>query len=103
MKPIRFHPAAEEEMTRAAAYYESQQADLGKRFLAVVQDALHRIDVNPLLYPVVEGDVRRCLTRIFPYGVLFRIRPDDCVVVAIMHLHRDPGYWRKRAAADNSS
>lgn len=34
MIPIRFHPEAEAEMMSAAKYYESQQKDLGKRFLA---------------------------------------------------------------------
>lgn len=96
MKPIRFHPDAEAEMIEAAAYYESQQQDLGRRFLASVQDALNRIQVNPVLYPEVEGDVRRCLTKTFPYGVLFLIRPDEYVVIAVMHLHRDPGYWKMR-------
>ena len=47
MNPIRFHPAAEAEMIAAVAYYEVQQENLGKRFLASVQDALNRIQVNP--------------------------------------------------------
>jgi cytochrome P450 len=96
MKPVRFHPEAQAEMMEAAAYYEAQQPQLGKRFLISVRDALNRIQVNPFLYPLVEGDVRRCLTRTFPFGVLFRIRPDEYVVVAVMHLHREPGYWKKR-------
>ncbi len=96
MKAVRFHPEAEAEMIEAAAYYEAQQHDLGRRFLTSVQDALNRIQVNPLLYHVVEGDVRRCLTRTFPYGILFRITPDKYVVIAVMHLHRDPDYWKKR-------
>ena len=62
MKPIRFHPHAVAEMVDTSAWYESQQTDLGKRFLAAVQDALNRIEVNPLVFPVVDGDVRRCLT-----------------------------------------
>ena len=96
MKPIRFHPDADLEMLDAAVWYESQQPDLGKRFLAAVQDALSRIELNPELYALVEGDVRRCLTRTFPFGVLFRIRPDFIAVIAVMHLHRDPDYWKNR-------
>ena len=96
MKPIRFHPDAEAEMIDAAAWYEMQQRDLGKRFLSAVQDSLNRIEINPLLFPVVEGDVHRCLTKIFPFGVLFRIKPEMIAVMAIMHLHRDPDYWKHR-------
>jgi toxin ParE1/3/4 len=96
MKSTRFHPKADAEMVDAAVWYETQQEDLGKRFLASVQDALNRIEVNPVLYPVVEGDVRRCLTKTFPFGVLFRIKSDMIVIMAVMHLHREPDYWKTR-------
>ena len=96
MKPIRFHPEAESEMIEAATWYEAQQKNLGKRFLTTVQDALNRIEFNPQLYQLVEHDVRRCLTKTFPFGVIFRIQPDVIVIMAIMHLHRDPDYWKNR-------
>jgi len=96
MKVVRFHPAAEAEMIEAAAYYEAQQPELGRRFLASVQDAVNRAVLNPPLYPIVELDVRRCLARTFPFGVLFRERPDKIVIMAVMHLHRDPDYWKNR-------
>ena len=75
MKAVRFHPEAEAEMVEAAAYYEAQQEHLGKRFLISVQDAINRVQINPLLYSTVEHDVRRCLTKTFPLGVLFRVLP----------------------------
>ncbi len=93
---VRLHPEAENEMIEAAAYYEAQQADLGKRFLAAIQDATNNILINPRLYPVVDLDVRRCLTKVFPFGVLFRIEPDEIVIVAVMHLARHPDYWKHR-------
>ncbi|MCP5523473.1 MAG: type II toxin-antitoxin system RelE/ParE family toxin [Verrucomicrobiales bacterium] len=96
MKPVRFHPDADAEMLNAAVWYESQQEDLGKRFLVAVQDALNRIQLNPELYSFVDGDVRRCLTKTFPFGVLFRIEPNVIAVMAVMHLHRDPDYWKNR-------
>lgn len=96
MIPVRFHPEADTEMMSAAKFYETQQKDLGKRFLASVQDALNKIQVNPLLYHEIEDSVRRCLTRTFPFGIVFRIMPDQFVIIAVMHLHRDPEYWKKR-------
>lgn len=95
MNVVKFHPDAESEMINAAAYYESQQPDLGRRFLAAVQDSINRILLNPRLYPVVELNVRRCLTKTFPFGILFREMPDKIVIMAVMHLHRDPDYWKK--------
>jgi toxin ParE1/3/4 len=96
MTLVRFHADAEAEMTDAAAYYERQHVDLGKRFLATVQDAVNRIQINPLLFPVVEYDVRRCRVKTFPYDVLFQILDDQIVVIAVMHLHREPNYWKTR-------
>lgn len=98
MKAVSFYPDAEVEMIEAAAYYETQQSDLGRRFLASVQDAVNRIRLNPHLYPTVGRDVRRCLTTIFPFGVLFKERPDEIVIIAVMHLHRDPDHWKSRAS-----
>lgn len=94
--PVRFHPHAQAEMAHAAAWYEAQQGNLGRRFLAAVQDAINRIQINPGLYPLIEGDVRRCLTKVFPYGILFRIMPSGIAIMAVMHLHREPGYWKDR-------
>ncbi len=96
MKTVVFQADAEAEMIEAAAWYEAQQLDLGRRFLASVQDSINRIIINPRLYPIVELDVRRCLIRTFPFGVLFRDRTDKIEVIAVMHLHRDPDYWLER-------
>ena len=96
MRKVRLHPQAEAEMTEAAVYYESRQEDLGKRFLASVQDAINGIVINPRLYPVIDLDVRRCLTKVFPFGVLFRLSDDEITVVAVMHLSRHPDYWKGR-------
>jgi hypothetical protein len=83
-------------MVAAAVYYEQQLADLGKRFLVCAQEAVSRIRINPQLYPVVDGEVRRCLTRTFPFALLYRDEPDQIVIVAVMRLHRDPDYWKNR-------
>ena len=96
MKIVRFHRAAEAEMREAAAWYEAQQPGLGSRFLVTVQDAVNRIVINPALYPVVDSDVRRCLTKTFPFGVLFRDLPQHVVIMAVMDLRRDPDYWKNR-------
>ena len=96
MKTVKFHLDAEDEMVKAAAYYETQQTQLGRRFLASVQDAINRVVLNPRLYPFIDLDVRQCLVKTFPLGVLFRELPDKIVIMAVMHLRRDPDYWKNR-------
>lgn len=59
---------------------------------ATVQNILSYADA----WPIVEDDVRRCLTRRFPYGVLYSIETDRVYILAVMHLHRHPDYWKTR-------
>jgi hypothetical protein len=89
-------PEAEMEMFEAARYYERRQRDLGKRFLNAVESAKIDIEENPRRWPVIRRRFRRRLLGYFPYGIIYRIRRDAITLVAVMHLHRDPGYWRKR-------
>lgn len=92
-----FHPEALSEFQESAVFYESQQAGLGARFIAAVQSAVDRIVAAPQSCRVMEENVRRCLTRVFPYAVLYTVENDCIVIVAVMHCHREPGYWYHRA------
>jgi len=93
---VNFHPAARAEFREAAHYYEGEQPGLGRRFTDAVETALQRIAQNPLLFRVVFEDVRKCRVLRFPYGLLYQLRTDYVRVVGVMHLHRDPDYWKSR-------
>ena len=67
-----------------------------QRFLESVAAAIQRVVEHPSSYAIFEQDVRRCLTRVFPYAVLYTIEPNYILIVAIMHCHQKPGYWRHR-------
>ncbi len=96
MKPVVFLPDAEQEMLETAVYYESQSSGLGRDYLLEVERDLQAIAESPMTWPIVEGELRRRLVRRFPFGILYRIDPEGIVIIAIAHLHRKPGYWRKR-------
>ena len=98
MSRIGFHPEALREFVESAAYYESQQPMLGQRFVDVVEEAMHRIGTHPQLYPVIEANVRKCRVSRFPYGMIYRVKEDRIEIVAVMHLRREPGYWKQRVA-----
>ncbi len=91
-----FHPEAEAELLEAAAYYEDCEPGLGGDFLYEVYSAIQNILAYPQAWPVLEDEIRRCLTSRFPYGVLYSIEADAIYVLAIMHLHRHPDYWKGR-------
>ncbi|HAR41158.1 MAG TPA: plasmid stabilization protein [Bdellovibrionales bacterium] len=94
--PILFLPEAEQEMIEAARYYHSQSAGLGTEYLSEVEHAVHSIATSPHTWPILQGDLRRRLIRRFPYGILYRIEPEEIIIVAISHLRKKPGYWKKR-------
>jgi len=91
-----FHPEAEEEFLGAMEYYENREEGLGLDFAMEVRATIIRVTEHPKAWPIIEGEVRRCLTTRLPYGVLYSEEPDGIFVLAVMHLHRDPDYWRHR-------
>ena len=96
---LEFHPEALAEYEFAVRHYEQHQTGLGGRFISSVESALQSVLDAPTTWPVLEQDVRRRLTRVFPYAVLYAIEPDYILVLAVMHCHQQPGYWRSRAGA----
>src|SRR5580704_1653336 len=96
MSVVGFSSEARSEFLESARYYQSQQPELGSRFVEAVQEAVRRIETHPLLYRIVEGNIRQCRVPRFPYGIIYRVKPDRIEIVAVMHLHRQPGYWKDR-------
>ena len=95
-----FHPEALAEFESSALRYEEVQPGLGLRFHAEVESTLARILEAPGRWPTLEQEVRRCLTRVFPYAILFAVEESRILILAIMHCHRKPGYWRTRSKKD---
>ena len=96
MMPIDFLPEADQEMLEAARYYQSLSSGLGDDYLTEVELAVQSIALSPQTWPVLEGDFRRRLVKRFPFGVIYRIEPGIIVIIAVAHLRKKPGYWKKR-------
>ncbi|MEY4528705.1 MAG: hypothetical protein RL768_2424 [Nitrospirota bacterium] len=95
---IRWHPDAQLEAGEAAKFYWERQPGLEQRFLDILEDALHRIRRRPQLYPKIAGNIHKCKLPRFPYGVIYRLTNSDAIeVLAVMHLRREPGYWKTRS------
>jgi plasmid stabilization system protein ParE len=88
--------AAEADITDAALWYEERAAGLGAEFLRAVDVALTEIRRMPKRFPRVYEDVHRALVRRFPYAVYFTSTDDVLVVIACMHVRRDPSRWERR-------
>ena len=88
---IQFVPAAQTDLTATVAWYEAERPGLGRQFALEVEAAVARIFAFPLANPVFSESSRRCTTRRFPDGVVYALRETEILVLAVMHLHREPG------------
>ena len=93
---ILFHSQAEEELENSFFYYETHQKGLGQKFLDEIEKVLERIKIFLFACGIVEDNVRRCLVNKFPYGVVYFVKDNLIIILAIMHLRKKPNYWKKR-------
>jgi hypothetical protein len=91
-----FHPEAEADFVQAIDYYEECEVSLGYDFSVEVYSAIEWTMAYPKAWPIIEEDIRRSLVRRFPDGILYAEENEGLFIVAIMHLHRDPDYWKHR-------
>lgn len=95
MQPV-VRPAAAADIEEAFLWYEERRSGLGNEFLAAVQRALDNIAARPTTYPMIHRGARRLLLRRFPYAIFYRVYGEVVVIVACMHVRRDPTRWEAR-------
>jgi toxin ParE1/3/4 len=91
-------PAALDELSEAADWYEERQIGLGDDFLTEVHKTAAQIQARPASFPWMldvpaELSIRRALTRRFPYAIVFQQRREGLRIIAVAHAKRRPGYW----------
>jgi toxin ParE1/3/4 len=91
-----FHAEAEIEFFEAIEYYESCRKNLGADFAFEVYSTINKIIVFPEAWMLVDTDIRRCIINRFPFGIIYSIEKDEIFILAVMHLHRKPDYWKNR-------
>ena len=94
---VRVGGPASDELGEAVRWYEGQSDGLGVAFLEAVQRVISRIETHPEIGARVadQQDTRRVLVTGFPYQLVYIVKPTEVVVVAVAHLKRRPGYWRR--------
>ena len=100
---VVFLPQARSELDDGADWYEDRQIGLGVLFNRAVQAVLSVLTVHPRLYGEVSPRVRRREIRQapvadFPYTVIYEVRPDELLILAVAHNSLRPYYWRRRLA-----
>ena len=98
-RPIRFAKPAADELLEAVRWYEARRPALGRELFDAVANTLELIANHPEIgdSTSVDHNTRRALVPRFPYQVVYRLRPEETVIVAVAHLKRRPGYWKTRS------
>lgn len=90
------HPEADEEFAEAVRYYTKIDPELGERFYREIERLIEDVCAHPDRYRKFDPPARRHITAIFPFAIVYLEKPDHLWIVAVMHLKRQPGYWRER-------
>lgn len=70
---IELLEAAQLELDQAIEFYNTERFGLGDEFLTEILGALERIAEHPEAWHGYSKRTRRCQTRRFPYGIVYRI------------------------------
>lgn len=101
MKGPRFLAEASAEYEDAAVYYEYREPGLGGRFLLELDEAVAFAMEFPGAGTMVrdvpsEHGLRWTMVRSFPVKIVYAVRQDEVVIVAVFHARRRPDYWATR-------
>lgn len=100
-RTFRVHPAAEAELRVAAIYLNERSLGAGDRLLASVGAALRSVSRLPgigQIIPVENSlvEIRRVRVRPSDYQLIYAVRSDEILVLAVAHTRRRPMYWTDR-------
>ena len=90
---VVLRPQAESDLTVAFRWYEERNPGLGFEFRQAVEDSIRTIRLYPHSHRVVYNNVRRALVHRFPYAVFCMVSEQAIVVLACLHVRRDPAIW----------
>ncbi|MDZ7604879.1 MAG: type II toxin-antitoxin system RelE/ParE family toxin [Cyclobacteriaceae bacterium] len=97
--PFNFQLSEEAEKDIYDSYtcYESQQLNLGEKFLNSLDAARKSITSNPSGYQIRhKKKVRGYFLKDFPYLVLYIIKGNNVDVISVFNTRQHPGKWKER-------
>jgi plasmid stabilization system protein ParE len=95
---LRIHRLAVAEIDHEVDYYESCSAGLGTELEDEIDAVLETILQFPHAAPQWRdrADRRVAVLDRFPFTLVYQVKEDEIVIVALAHTSRRPGYWSRR-------
>jgi plasmid stabilization system protein ParE len=95
-KPLLFHPAAQQEILAAHAWYAGQSQQAADGFYEELLPAFDGIQQWSELYPDGLYGTQRLVLYRYPFSIVYRELLEQIQVIAIAHAKRRPGCWAGR-------
>ena len=96
MRVVRYIDEAREEFLHEVTYFTAVSPRLGRRFDDAVQKAeALAAEFADAGLPYKFG-TRRVFPGRFKFSIVYVVREDEVVVLAVAPFRRKPGYWRLR-------
>ena len=89
-------PEARADLLETFNWYQEQRHGLGFDFKLCVDEVISKIRKHPLIYRKVYKNIRRSVTKRFPFGVFYIVEDQTIIVLAVIHAKRDPSNWQNR-------
>lgn len=96
---VILHPEAEAEILGAQRYYSDVRPALGRRFYDELSSLLLRVAERPLAFKEFAPPCTPCICPSLPLRRRLVPRAEAIWIIAVMHVRRKPGYWKRRLAA----
>ncbi len=89
-------PEAKADLLDAFHWYQEQRQGLGHNFKLCIEEVISKTKSNPHIHKTIFQNVRRSVTKRFPFGVFYTVENEKIIVLAVMHARRDPLKWKNR-------
>jgi plasmid stabilization system protein ParE len=87
---------AQEDISEAYSHFAEISEELGKQFLARIEQCFVRIRSHQEMYAVVMDGIRKVSLRQFPYVVDYLYENDTVFVLGVEYGARNPENWIAR-------
>lgn len=93
---ITIKEEAEVDLISIHDYYEVQRHGLGEQFLYSFENSLQKLKNNPFHTLKINNDIRRIVTKTFPYNIYYIVEGNIIVIFGVLHQSRKPDKILKR-------
>ena len=89
-------PAAVNELSEAAAFYDRERPGLGDRLVEEFERVVALLIENPELGRGIGQNLRSIVLDRFPFRVIYSLEDFGIRIIAVAHQKRRPDFWRTR-------